>query len=48
VLDNCEGVVEPAAGLAAKLLEAAPGLRILATSQLPLGVAGEVCGMSRR
>jgi predicted ATPase/DNA-binding SARP family transcriptional activator len=42
VLDNCEGVVEPAAGLAAKLLEAAPGLRILATSQLPLGVAGEV------
>jgi predicted ATPase/DNA-binding SARP family transcriptional activator len=42
VLDNCEGVVEPVAGLAAKLLEAAPGLRILATSQLPLGVAGEV------
>jgi len=42
VLDNCEGVVEPVAGLAAKLLEAAPGLRILATSQLPLGVVGEV------
>jgi predicted ATPase/DNA-binding SARP family transcriptional activator len=42
VLDNCEGVVEPVAGLAAKLLEAAPGLRILATSQLPLGVAGEI------
>jgi predicted ATPase/DNA-binding SARP family transcriptional activator len=42
VLDNCEGVVEPLAGLAAKLLEAAPGLRILATSQLPLGVIGEI------
>jgi predicted ATPase/DNA-binding SARP family transcriptional activator/tetratricopeptide (TPR) repeat protein len=42
VLDNCEGVIEPVAQLAAKLLEAAPGLRILATSQLPLGVAGEV------
>jgi predicted ATPase/DNA-binding SARP family transcriptional activator len=42
VLDNCEGVIEPVAALAARLLEAAPHLRILATSQLPLGVAGEV------
>jgi predicted ATPase/DNA-binding SARP family transcriptional activator/tetratricopeptide (TPR) repeat protein len=42
VLDNCEGMVEPAAALAAMLLQAAPGLRILATSQLPLGVIGEV------
>jgi predicted ATPase/DNA-binding SARP family transcriptional activator len=42
VLDNCEGVIEPVAALAAKLLEAAPGLRILATSQLPLGVGGEI------
>ena len=42
VLDNCEGVIEPVATLASRLLEAAPGLRILATSQLPLGITGEV------
>lgn len=42
VLDNCEGVIEPVAALTSRLLEAAPGLRILATSQLPLGVTGEV------
>ncbi|HEX2286138.1 MAG TPA: BTAD domain-containing putative transcriptional regulator [Mycobacterium sp.] len=42
VLDNCEGAVEPVAALTAGLLEAAPGVRVLATSQLPLGVAGEV------
>ena len=42
VLDNCEGVIEPVAALAGRLLEAAPGLRILATSQLPLAVTGEV------
>jgi predicted ATPase/DNA-binding SARP family transcriptional activator len=41
VLDNCEHVVEPVARLAHDLLAAAPGLRILATSQEPLGVAGE-------
>lgn len=42
VLDNCEGLVEPIAAMAAALLRAAPGLRVLATSQEPLGVAGEV------
>ncbi|MET0234449.1 MAG: BTAD domain-containing putative transcriptional regulator [Kibdelosporangium sp.] len=42
VLDNCEGLAEPVAKLATRLLQAAPGLRILATSQEPLGVAGEV------
>jgi predicted ATPase/DNA-binding SARP family transcriptional activator len=42
VLDNCEHVVEHVAGLAEHLLRAAPGLRILATSREPLGVAGEV------
>jgi predicted ATPase/DNA-binding SARP family transcriptional activator len=42
VLDNCEVAIEPVAALAGRLLEAAPGLRILATSQLPLGVTGEV------
>ncbi|MFC0114659.1 BTAD domain-containing putative transcriptional regulator [Kibdelosporangium aridum] len=42
VLDNCEGLVESIARLATTLLQAAPRLRILATSQEPLGVAGEV------
>ncbi|NUW35361.1 AfsR/SARP family transcriptional regulator [Nonomuraea sp. SMC257] len=41
VLDNCEHVVADAAGLVARLLKAAPGLRVLATSQEPLGVTGE-------
>ncbi|MEU8380291.1 BTAD domain-containing putative transcriptional regulator [Streptosporangium sp. NPDC048865] len=42
VLDNCEHVVEPVAELAGSLLRAAPGLRILATSQEPLALPGEV------
>ncbi|MFI1782036.1 AfsR/SARP family transcriptional regulator [Streptomyces rubiginosohelvolus] len=41
VLDNCEHVVDAAARLAALLLCTAPGLRILATGQEPLGLAGE-------
>lgn len=41
VLDNCEHLVEACAVLASKLLAAAPGLRILATSQHVLGVEGE-------
>ncbi|WP_407564847.1 BTAD domain-containing putative transcriptional regulator [Streptomyces sp. 184] len=41
VLDNCEHLVESVAPLAARLLRAAPGLRILATSQEPLAIAGE-------
>ncbi|MFE9663266.1 BTAD domain-containing putative transcriptional regulator [Streptomyces sp. NPDC005955] len=41
VLDNCEHVVEPVADLVGRLLTALPGLRVLATSQLPLGVPGE-------
>ncbi|MGV9376680.1 BTAD domain-containing putative transcriptional regulator [Nonomuraea sp. NPDC003707] len=41
VLDNCEHLVEQAAELAAALLRTAPGLRVLATSQEPLGVTGE-------
>ncbi|RVX44761.1 putative ATPase [Nonomuraea polychroma] len=41
VLDNCEHVVEQAAALAARLLRAAPGLRILATSQESLRIEGE-------
>ncbi|MFB9673955.1 BTAD domain-containing putative transcriptional regulator [Streptosporangium vulgare] len=42
VLDNCEHVVEPVAELAGLLLRAAPGLRLLATSQEPLALPGEV------
>lgn len=42
VLDNCEHVVADAARLAARLLAACPGLRILTTSREPLGITGEV------
>ena len=41
VLDNCEHVLEACAGLTNELLRSCPDLRILATSRLPLGVAGE-------
>ncbi|MEV7655690.1 BTAD domain-containing putative transcriptional regulator [Streptomyces anulatus] len=41
VLDNCEQVVDAAAGLAELLLRTAPGLRVLATGQEHLGLAGE-------
>jgi predicted ATPase/DNA-binding SARP family transcriptional activator len=41
VLDNCEHVTGPTAALAERLLRAAPGLRMLATSREPLGVPGE-------
>ncbi|MET8337604.1 BTAD domain-containing putative transcriptional regulator [Streptosporangium canum] len=41
VFDNCEHVIEPVAELAERLLKAAPRLRILATSQEPLGITGE-------
>ncbi|WP_080042284.1 BTAD domain-containing putative transcriptional regulator [[Actinomadura] parvosata] len=41
VLDNCEHVVEAAAGLAERLLTGCPGLRVLATSREPLSVPGE-------
>lgn len=41
VLDNCEHLVDACALLAEALLREAPGLRILATSRQPLGIAGE-------
>ncbi|MET0132853.1 MAG: BTAD domain-containing putative transcriptional regulator [Kibdelosporangium sp.] len=41
LLDNCEHVIDAAAQLAARLLAALPGLRILATSREPLGITGE-------
>jgi len=42
VLDNCEHVLEAAAGVAAELLRDCAGLRIVATSREPLQVPGEV------
>ncbi|WP_236594898.1 AfsR/SARP family transcriptional regulator [Saccharothrix sp. 6-C] len=42
LLDNCEHVAPAAGELAARLLRAAPGLRVLATGQRPLDVAGEL------
>jgi predicted ATPase len=41
ILDNCEHVIDAAAALAIRLLDAASGLRILCTSQAPLDVEGE-------
>ena len=41
ILDNCEHLVSAVGDLAAALLRAAPGLRILATSREPLGLDGE-------
>ena len=42
VIDNCEHLVEPCAALAEALLGKCAQLRMLATSQVRLGVAGEV------
>jgi predicted ATPase/DNA-binding SARP family transcriptional activator len=41
LLDNCEHLVDAAAGLADRLLAGCPGVRILATSREPLGITGE-------
>jgi non-specific serine/threonine protein kinase len=41
VLDTCEHLVGPCAVLVDALLQAAAGLRVLATSRQPLGIAGE-------
>ncbi|MGP3971952.1 BTAD domain-containing putative transcriptional regulator [Streptomyces sp. 6N223] len=41
VLDNCEHLAEAVARLAGRLLAAAPGVRVLATSREPLGLIGE-------
>jgi predicted ATPase/DNA-binding SARP family transcriptional activator len=42
ILDNCEHVIEAAAGFADRLLGECRRLRILATSREPLGITGEV------
>ena len=41
VLDNCEHLIDAAAALAEAILGAAPGVRLLTTSQMLLGIAGE-------
>ena len=41
VLDNCEHLVDAVARLCLVLLGSCPSLRLLATSQLPLGLEGE-------
>jgi predicted ATPase/DNA-binding SARP family transcriptional activator len=41
ILDNCEHRIDAAARLAARLLGACPGLRLLATSREALGIGGE-------
>ena len=41
VLDNCEHVIDAAAGLAESILASCPRVTILATSREPLGVPGE-------
>jgi predicted ATPase/DNA-binding SARP family transcriptional activator len=41
VLDNCEQVAGACAALAERMLRAAPGLSIVATSRIALGAAGE-------
>jgi predicted ATPase/DNA-binding winged helix-turn-helix (wHTH) protein len=41
VVDNCEQVLQSVAELAAALQRAAPNIRLLATSQEPLKIAGE-------
>jgi non-specific serine/threonine protein kinase len=41
VLDNCEHLVQACAVLADALLRSCPGVRIIATSRQPLGIAGE-------
>ena len=42
VLDNCEHLVADVAHLVAELVDRCPGLVVLCTSQVPLGVAAEV------
>jgi predicted ATPase/DNA-binding winged helix-turn-helix (wHTH) protein len=41
LFDNCEHVIDAAAGLAAAILSGAPSVNILTTSREPLSVAGE-------
>jgi predicted ATPase/DNA-binding CsgD family transcriptional regulator len=42
VLDNCEHLLGPCAAICRRLLDAAPDLRVIATSREPLHVAAEI------
>ncbi len=42
LLDNCEHVIDDVSALVGALLEDVPGLRILATSQVPVGIEEEL------
>lgn len=42
LLDNCEHLIEASAGAAARILESAPNVKIIATSQHRMGIPGEV------
>lgn len=42
VIDNCEHLLDASADLVRTLLQAAPGLRVLATSREAMGIRGEV------
>jgi predicted ATPase/DNA-binding SARP family transcriptional activator len=41
VLDNCEHLIETLPGPVSRMLSAAPALRVLTTSQVPMGLDGE-------
>jgi predicted ATPase/DNA-binding SARP family transcriptional activator len=41
LLDNCEHLLDACARLASTLVEAGPGVRVIATSREPLGLTGE-------
>jgi predicted ATPase/DNA-binding SARP family transcriptional activator len=41
VIDGCEHIQHACADVAARLIAAAPGIQVVATSRVPLGVAGE-------
>jgi predicted ATPase/DNA-binding CsgD family transcriptional regulator len=41
VIDNCEHLLEAAAGFVSEVIASAPGVRVIATSREPLTVAGE-------
>ena len=42
VADNCEHLVDPVAATLERVLEAGPGVRVIATSRQPLRVPGEM------
>ncbi len=41
LVDNCEHLIDPVASLVSRIMRAAPGVTIIATSREPLAIAGE-------